>query len=224
MADDEAEILRQARVFASGVLAREDDVRLQAIVDEAAAAFGVPVAAVSVADRDRQYFPVSVGSNVREIDRSISFSAHAISDPGAIFCVPDARTDPRFSANPLVTGSMRIRFYAGYPLASDEHPALGALCLIDRAARHPLTDAEENLLRDFGMRCVAEVETGGNAMSHGREAIGLIASQIKKAVFEGNDRLVLALDDILKGVERGMALDRKRVIRSILPDTGDNGS
>jgi PAS domain S-box-containing protein len=49
---------------------------------------------------------------------------------GGLMEVPDARLDSRFRNNPLVTGQPNIRFYAGYPLVSDEGVPLGALCII----------------------------------------------------------------------------------------------
>ena len=49
--------------------------------------------------------------------------------------MPDATRDPRFNANPLVTGAPRIRFYAGAVLKSEEGDALGALCVMDVVPR-----------------------------------------------------------------------------------------
>ena len=44
----------------------------------------------------------------------MSFCSVAIETPAPLM-VPDARADPRFADNPLVTGPPFIRFYAGQP-------------------------------------------------------------------------------------------------------------
>ena len=49
--------------------------------------------------------------------------------------VPDARADPRFADNPLVTGKEHLRFYAGAPLMSPEGYMLGTLAVLDREPR-----------------------------------------------------------------------------------------
>jgi two-component sensor histidine kinase len=51
--------------------------------------------------------------------------------------VHDALSDARSRANPLVTGAFGLRFYIGAPLQSRDGFNLGALCVIDRAPRHP---------------------------------------------------------------------------------------
>lgn len=108
---------------------------------------GMPVAAVSLVDTDRQLFRGSAGDWLRESPRAVSFCAHAILVPDYLY-VPDARLDPRFADNPIVTGEPGIRFYAGFPLFIQEGLALGAMCLIDF---HPRMLAPDQLasLRDL---------------------------------------------------------------------------
>src|SRR5690606_19110659 len=49
--------------------------------------------------------------------------------------VPDAMLDERFTANSFVLGAPFVRFYAGYPLISEEGAPLGTLCVIDSSPR-----------------------------------------------------------------------------------------
>jgi GAF domain-containing protein len=107
----------------------DDITRLAAYVCEA------PTAFISLVDRDRQWFKSRVGSDSRETSRDVSFCAHAILEPHDIMLVSDARTDPRFADNPLVTNAGGIRFYAGAPLRTACGHVIGSLCVIDTRPR-----------------------------------------------------------------------------------------
>lgn len=109
--------------------AYDDIVRLAALI------CGVPVALVSLIDRDRQWFKARVGMELQETSRDVAFCDHAIRQPELLMEVRDARLDPRFSANPLVTGEMGIRFYAGMPLVTPGGAAIGTVCVIDQQPR-----------------------------------------------------------------------------------------
>lgn len=75
---------------------------------------------------------------MNETPRETSFCAFAMLGD-EIMEVPDARHDPRFSHNVLVTGAPHIRFYAGAPLVDRGGVPLGALCIIDDKPRSALT-------------------------------------------------------------------------------------
>jgi GAF domain-containing protein len=69
----------------------------------------MPMALVSLLDRDRQWFKSRVGLDVSKTPRRIAFCDHVIRGSG-VMVVHDAQRDPRFADNPLVTGDPRIRF------------------------------------------------------------------------------------------------------------------
>jgi anti-sigma regulatory factor (Ser/Thr protein kinase) len=115
-----------------------------------------PMAAISLIDKDRQWFKARVGMRATETPRSISFCTHAIEQRG-IFIVPDALKDARLRDNPQVTGDPHIRFYAGAPLITREGHALGTLCVVDRRARR-LTAAQSRALAALQGQVEAQLE------------------------------------------------------------------
>ncbi len=117
--------------------------------------FGVPIALVSLVDRDRQWFKSRQGLDAPETSREISFCGHAILGD-EVFMIPDASKDERFHDNPLVADDPGIRFYAGCPLTLPGGSRPGTLCLIDREPRQ--LDAEElDLLRDLAQMVEQEL-------------------------------------------------------------------
>lgn len=90
---------------------------------------GASMAAISLIDQDRQWFKSSVGLGVRETPRDLAVCDHAIRQD-TMFYVPDARLDDRFKNNPLVTGALNIRGYAGMPLTVEGGFRIGTLCVI----------------------------------------------------------------------------------------------
>lgn len=110
--------------------------RFDRVVRFAAAELDTPISLISFVDAHRQWFKAKVGLAVSETSRDVAFCAHAINSD-EIFVVEDACADPRFAANPLVTGDPHIRFYAGAPISSPSGARLGTLCVIDTRPRTP---------------------------------------------------------------------------------------
>ncbi|HSP31074.1 MAG TPA: GAF domain-containing protein, partial [Halomonas sp.] len=97
--------------------------------------FDVPIALVSLVDKERQWFKSHQGLDLCETSRDISFCAHAIAHDAPLV-IEDTLQDQRFITNPLVGDLPHIRFYAGYPLRPVNGMAVGTLCLIDRQPRY----------------------------------------------------------------------------------------
>jgi GAF domain-containing protein len=126
------------------ILDTEVELPFDAITRLAAIALDVPIALVSLVDRDRQWFKSHYGLDAAQTDRDISFCGHAVA-ARAMLEVPDASADPRFADNPLVVGDPHIRFYAGVPLETPDGHVLGTLCAIDRKPRELTTTQRETL-------------------------------------------------------------------------------
>lgn len=130
--------------------------RFDRITRLAKRSLGVPIVTISLVDADRQWFKSTQGLNCAQTPRDISFCGHAILEDEYMI-VPDARLDPRFHDNPLVTGEPHIVYYAGVILRSPEGSAIGMLCAVDTEPREA-DDNDIECLRDLANMVQAELQ------------------------------------------------------------------
>jgi PAS domain S-box-containing protein len=142
--DDKA---RVAALRSLDLLDSPPEQRFNRITRTAARLFGVPIATVTLVDENRQWFKSRYGLFVAETPRNVSFCGHAILND-EVFVIEDARADPRFADNPLVTGEPFIRFYAGRPIRTPGGVKLGTLCVMGREPR-AFSDADLLTLEDL---------------------------------------------------------------------------
>jgi diguanylate cyclase (GGDEF)-like protein/PAS domain S-box-containing protein len=151
------EELRLAELCATGLLDSPPEAAFDDAVRLATRITGAPTGLVSLLDADRQWCKAALGLDVTEISRDIAFCDHTILRPGEVLVVEDTLDDPRFAANPMVTGEPGFRFYAGVPLVSSSDHAIGTLCVLDYAPR-TLTTGQVDSLRALGVLLQGQVD------------------------------------------------------------------
>jgi PAS domain S-box-containing protein len=153
---------------------------------------------ISFVDEHRQWFKARIGLSVVELLRDISFSTYATAQRH-LFIVPDAAADPRFVANPLVTGESQIRFYAGAPLFTPEGHALGTLSVMDRVPRE-LDRSQEEALLALARQVSAQLELRRRTHGETDAAVSRLAAIVEcsAAAIIGKD-----LDGIVTNWNRG---------------------
>lgn len=118
----------------------------------AAKLFNVPIAIISIVDKDRIWFKSKYGVDVEEVSRDIGLCAQAVLSDG-LYKVEDTFIDPEIALNPVRLGDLDLRFYAALPLKTIDNFNLGAFCLIDKEPRKfgPEDEAILSDLRDLVM-------------------------------------------------------------------------
>jgi diguanylate cyclase (GGDEF)-like protein len=191
------ELLRLQALRDLEILDTPTEVEFDELVSLAAAICNTPISAVSLVDRDRQWFKASIGLDVQETHRDVSFCAHAIRQ-SEMFVVENAEQDERFKHNPLVTGNPHIRFYAGVPLETPAGFPVGALCVIDRQPRS-LTDDQKAALEILARQVKARMELRmqRRALERALEE----NKELNQELLEANAKLQkLATTDVLTGI------------------------
>ncbi|HEY0596251.1 sensor histidine kinase [Sphingopyxis sp.] len=153
----EAERLRLATLREYRIMDTPPEPAFDRVTRMVAELFDMPIALISLVDDRRQWFKSAYGVEARETPREYSFCPHVIAEDGPVM-VTDAFGDPRSRDNPLVTGELHIRFYAGVPLRAHNGAVLGSLCVLDRDERAALTDVDLARLADFAGIIMAEAD------------------------------------------------------------------
>jgi excisionase family DNA binding protein len=128
------EAARLMAVQRSGLAGAAPEKAFDDLMRLAAQTLDVPICLLSILTADQQWFKSHWGLDVSQTPRAWSFCNHTIQSD-RVFVVPDAGSDARFQANPLVLGYPNIRFYAGFSVKDLDGFPLGALCVIDRTPR-----------------------------------------------------------------------------------------
>ncbi len=120
----------------------------------AAQIFGLPIAAVSLTDRDRQWFKSRIGVSHWSIPRDKAPCAQ-VAESAEPVLIPDLHADECYRTSLLA--DQGIRFYAGASLTTREGHSLGALCVLGTEPRQA-SDQELNALNDLAKMVMAQIE------------------------------------------------------------------
>jgi hypothetical protein len=123
------------------LLGSEPEERFSRITRMARQVFGVPMAAVSLVDRDCQWFKQNDGLDLAGTvprDQTICRATIArvymnVDEPALI--IEDARKEPEFCELPAIKAEGGVRFYAGYPLFGPGGHPVGTFCIYDTEPR-----------------------------------------------------------------------------------------
>ena len=117
----------------------------------------VPVALISLVDKDRQWFKARVGFAPPQTPIEMSICAHAILEDDVLE-IPDTWEDPRTVDNPICRdGDEPMRFYAGAQLVSGSGFVLGTLCILDTKPRR-LTDVQKQALKTLARQVMRQLD------------------------------------------------------------------
>lgn len=151
----EREVLRLARLRATGILDTPPTDAFDAIVSLATERSGMPISLISFVDEARQWFKARKGIECSETGLDHAF-CRTVVDTDAPLVVLHAPTTPEFAENVAVT-EHGVTFYAGVPIHYDGY-ALGALCVMGRDPVQHVPDLLDqlNLLATIAGQLLAE--------------------------------------------------------------------
>ncbi|WP_179335064.1 sensor histidine kinase [Winogradskyella costae] len=127
------------------------------LTELAATICDVPIALITILDKERNFFKSHYGISLSESPRELSFCGHAILE-NDIFIINDAREDIRFIDNPLLD-EQNVVFYAGVPLLDPSGYKLGTICIFDHIPRQ-LNESQIKALKTLGKQVVNLLELG----------------------------------------------------------------
>ena len=118
-----------------GILDTQEEESYNRYTHMAAHLFDVPVAVISMVDKDRIWIKSGHG-----IDRTFQMTwdpalCTKVIDTGMLQVVENTLLNPETANHSMVQSEFGLRFYAGMPLLTKEGYSLGSFCLIDKKPR-----------------------------------------------------------------------------------------
>lgn len=192
--DTELKRLNHLRKFK--ILDQPSEALFDKITEQAAKTLKMPMALISIVDKDRQWFFSKIGMLEQQTARNISFCTHTIKK-NKTFIISDAKKHRKFKKNPLVLQYPKVIFYAGHPLVTRCGYALGTICVIDQKPR-TLNKAQKDFLKSTANIIVQLLEQ--RKENQKINSIHTSNSLMIEKIRSQNDYLTTLFDSMLEGV------------------------
>jgi EAL domain-containing protein (putative c-di-GMP-specific phosphodiesterase class I)/GGDEF domain-containing protein len=150
----QSEASRIDALHSLGILDTPPSESFDRITRMASRIFGLPIAAVSLTDTDRQWFKSRVGVDHWQIPRDAA-PCSEVAESTDFVLIRDFQKSPCYRDSLL--GVSGIRFYAGAPLITREGHGLGALCVLGTEPRD-VTEEEVSALKDLAAMVMSQIE------------------------------------------------------------------
>jgi signal transduction histidine kinase len=155
------------------------------IAELAVKIFNVPIALVSLVDKEQVFFKAGVGMpGVTYVERGSSLCSLAVlQNEPTIF--ENAADEPCLVANPLVAGSFGLKFYAGAPIITHDGYNIGTVCLVDKNPR-AFSENDKAMLQDLAGIVMDELEIRISSIKAARaksEIMHIAAHDLKNPLF-----------------------------------------
>ena len=116
--------------------------------------FNLPISAISLTDKDRQWFKSRVGVDEPQLPRHKAPCAQVTSTRDVVV-LPDILKEDFYRDSDLAKAGMR--FYAGAPLITREGFGLGSMCVVGPEPR-TVTEGDLIALKDLAAMVMAQIE------------------------------------------------------------------
>ncbi|WP_307423161.1 GAF domain-containing sensor histidine kinase [Pseudarthrobacter defluvii] len=157
---------------------------LRNLVELAAELCGVPYGVINVVTSDEQRQVAAVGIDAGICSRQDSMCSKVFLS-GESTVVPDASLDPRFAANPFVTGEIAaVRFYASVPLETPSGFVIGSLCVFSDSTAAP-SGEQQDMLEILARQAVQLLELQRRTLQLNTALTEVRESNAKLAEFAG---------------------------------------
>jgi diguanylate cyclase (GGDEF)-like protein/PAS domain S-box-containing protein len=130
------ELMRRSALRACRILDTDPEPAFDSLAQLASQLLSVPMAVISFVDTDREWVKARCGTDITEVERSVSLFPIAAARPEDLpLIVDDTTADDRSTRISLIRASPHARSYVGMPIRSREGLALGTFGVIDTRPR-----------------------------------------------------------------------------------------
>lgn len=192
------ENLRVAALKSYSILDTEPEKDFDDLAELASQICQVPISAITLMDKDRQWFKSKIGFDTIEIPRENAFCTYMMENDLKSIEVQNMNENIFFANNPYVAGDPKISFYAGVLLIDPDGQTLGSLCVYD---------LEPKKLNDFQLNALEKLAN---------QVIQLLELRKKNAQLEENNASLVSKYNELEQFARVVSHDIKSPLNNII--------